>query len=237
MNLEALANPVIKTIVRCRKQCERIGRNLEIKIPAPFDDSIINKEVAEKLGINIPGAVRQLNAAFVEGVASGYAAQLKKEFEKEVFDFSPQEFVDSLIAEYDFSAVRGAENEDNLSDFDITIRSELRKLIRRGLAAGSFSGETRASLSVQTVKEAEENKLPEGKIALEDFELLIEAAAEKAVAKFQGRTYDFSVEPEFDEAGRMKNWGALYAVAEKEANDILAKKAEREKGLFADALF
>jgi hypothetical protein len=215
MNLDSISNPTRKTIVRQKKAYEERDLDGAVSTPLPFDTNDFNADALEAKGFSIGGLVRQMNQVFLENVGNNWGAVIRKAIKNGTPLPSQAEF-DKIVCAYDFTGVRRAStSDDDLSEEERIFLSELRKQLKLALRAGSFStAEPRVAMTVQTKKEAETDTCPENKMTLEDFDSLVAAAAEKAVFDYDGRRYDFSVAPEFDEAGNFVNWGALVSHAE-----------------------
>ena len=214
-----------KVIVRQEDDYEAAGLDGRRTIPLPWDESCYNIERLQELGFHIPGVIRQHNQNFVENIGNSYGARVRKAVEKGETLPNEEDF-DNLVASYDYSGIR-ASSETGMPLEERTFRTMLKKQLRNLLRNGIFSSDG-SPLTVQTTKEASKEELPDGKMALEDFEVLVECAAEGAEFGYDGLSFDFSGDPEFDENGDFLNFAAVSAFA----RDL----AEKEIALRRDAV-
>ena len=215
------ANHVTKKIVRQEEAYEAAGEDGERTLPLPFvldADLSIDDQIAN-LGFDRTGVIRGLNQLFVENIGNLYAARVKSAITKKTA-LPTQATMDEMVANYDFSGVR-ASSEAGMSREERTFRTELAKQLRNVLRAGVFSTDGSA-MTVQTKAEAAVEDLPDGKMALEDFENLVECAAEGVVFEYNEKAFDFSGEPVFDEDGNFGNFAAIVAWAKQLADETMA---------------
>jgi len=250
MKFDSLPNaPRTVSFVRQAEAYEDAGLTpdeYQFSISLPFAtnyEHFFNVAALEAAGINPVGLARQLDQVEKENLGNAFAAQVRKAVARKS-TLPTQAKLDELLAEYDFSGVRVASGE-SLSAEDNAIRTEIRSTLRALLRSGSLhpegvdaSGNTLVSTGIQTKDEAEKNELPAGKLDLDTFESLVEAAVEGGVAPIDwdncknpenNGTYqiDFSGEPEFDDDGEPTN---LPAVVEAARNLAMEKLALRKKG-------
>ena len=168
------------------------------------------------------GVVRGLNQLYTENVGNLWGAKIRNKIKKGT-GLPTEEDFNALVAAYDFSGVR-ATSEDSMPTEERLFRSQLKQQLRRLLKGGTFSpnGEP---LTVQNSKQAEAGELPAGKMALEDFESLIEIAIEGEAFRYMGREYDFSGDPEYDDEGNFGNFAAVVDFAK----DLAEKEMELRK--------
>jgi hypothetical protein len=228
MKAELYADNTTKTIVRQKDDYESVGLDPNIEIIMPFTAEDDRASIEAK-GVNWAGLMRQCNQVYKENLGNSFGAKARAAFDKNETPPGQAE-MDELVAAYDFSGAR-AVSEAGMSEEEKALRQMLRtqlKAILRG--GGVFSDE---ELTVQTVKEANENVLPDGKISVEDFNSLLENAAEGGVFEYNGASFDFGGDPEFDydDDGNVTSYLNLAAItahcgelaAEKLAADRRAK--------------
>ena len=248
MNLSNLPQPPRQvSFVRQADSYERAGiEDYEFQLSLPFASNFehfFNTEALEAAGISPVGLARQIDQVSKENLGNAFAAAVRKA-ESKGAPLPAQEFLDELFAKYDFSGVRVSSGE-SMSAEESAVRTELRSAIRALLRGGSLhpegidsNGNTVVSTGVQTKDEADKNELPPGKIDLDTFESLVEAALENSVATVEwdncknpenngSYVIDFSDAPEYDEDGEPSN---LSAVAEAAKNLAMEKLALRKKG-------
>lgn len=218
MNLTALSpEHDTKVIVRQEADYQEAGLDGRREIPLPFTLESINEGNIVALGFLPAGVVRAMNQTFVENVGNIHGSQVRNAIKKNL-DLPTPEAMEAILKEYNFSGVRVA-SEESMPEEERLFRSHLKKQLRSLLRQGAFSADG-APRTVQTQPEATKNELPEGKISLEDFAMLIESAAEQIPVEYDGMIFDFSGEPEYDEEGNFNNYAAIvdfaHDLAEKE---------------------
>ena len=218
MNFNALPSEHdTKVIVRQETDYNDAGLDGRREIPLPFTLESINEENITGLGFLPAGVVRALNQTFVENVANIHGSQVRNTIKKGLPLPAP-EAMEEILKAYNFSGIRTA-SEESMPEEERIFRSQLKKQLRSLLRQGAFSANGSA-LTVQTQPEATKNELPEGKISLEDFETLVESAAEQVAFEYDGMSFDFAGEPEYDEEGNFANYAAIvdfaHDLAEKE---------------------
>ena len=218
MNLTALSpNTDTKVIVRQENDYTEAGLDGRREIPLPFTLDSINEENIASLGFLPTGVVRAMNQVFVENVANIHGSQVRAAVKKGL-TLPDSEAMEEILKAYNFSGIRTS-SEESMPEEERVFRSQLKKQLRSLLRQGAFSAD-RSPLTVQTQPEASRKELPEGKISLEDFDTLVESAAEQVVFEYDGMSFDFAGEPEYDEAGDFNNYAAIvdfaHDLAEKE---------------------
>lgn len=220
----------VKTFSRQAANYEAADLDPTMSIVVPFtaeDD----RETIESKGVNWAGLMRQMNQVFKENIGNTFGSKIRTAVSKS--DPLPsQDDLNELVDKYDFSGAR-ISTETGMSEEEKAFRSVLRARLKLFLRAGVFSGDwdpktgQGSPLVVQTKKEADTDTLPEGKISVEDFDSLLEAAAERAIFEYEDRPYDFSEDPEFElnddgEVEQYNNVAAITAHAEEIAEAKLA---------------
>lgn len=223
MKIDALPeNAPTKKIVRQEADYEAAGLDGTVTLTLPFDESCVNADALTSRGFSVIGVVRGLNQLFAENVGNLWGSKVRNAVKNGV-SLPTEEDFNALVAAYDFSGARAA-SEAGMPTEERLFRSQLKQQLRRLLKGGTFSpnGEP---LTVQTSKQAEEGELPDGKMALEDFESLIEIAIEGEAFQYMGREYDFSGEPAYDDEGNFANFAAVVDFA----RDLAEKEMELRK--------
>lgn len=185
------------TFVRQEADYEAAGLSAEREILLPFDLSCVNEEVLTERGLQPAGVVRQLNQVTVENIGNALGSKIRAAVAKKEA-LPTQADVDKLVASYDFSGLRTT-GEAGMPESERMVRAELRSLLRSVARDGAFDPEGK-SLSIQTEKEAKAETLPAGKISIENFNNLVEAAAEGVEFEFNTITFDFGAEVKYIEA-------------------------------------
>lgn len=222
MNRDVLSECPTKTIVRQEAAYEAAGESGERVVILPIDLSCINSEELIRRGLSPAGLVIQMNQVTVENVGNLYAARARAAASKNE-SLPTQDDMDALLDSYDFSRIRTT-SEAGMSEEERVFRSNLRTQLKRFLKMGLFTPD-RTALTVQTVKEATEEKLPEHKISIEDFNGLIESAAEGIEWEFLGHSYDFGGEPKFDDQGQIASFSAIpHAARQLSAQEMELKR-------------
>lgn len=218
MNLNALPTDCdTKVIVRQENDYAEAGLDGRREIPLPFTLESINEDNITNLGFLPAGVVRAMNQVFVENVANIHGSQVRNAGKKNLALPAP-EAMEEILKAYNFSGIRTT-SEESMPESERIFRSQLKKQLRSLLRQGAFSANG-SHLTVQTQPEATKNELPDGKISLEDFEILCESAAEQVAFEYDGMSFDFAGEPEYDEEGNFGNYAAIvdfaHDLAEKE---------------------
>ena len=209
MNRENLpADCPTKTIVRQEAMYEAAGESGERVVLLPIDLSCVNADELIKRGFQPAGLVRQMNQVTVENIGNLYAARVRAAASKNE-PLPTQEDMDKLIDSYDFSGV-SASSEAGMPEEERVFRSNLKTQLKRFLRMGLFTPD-RTSLTVQTVKEASATppELPENKISIEEFNNLVECAAESVEWNFLEHSYNFGDEVKFDDQGQIASFSAI----------------------------
>ena len=221
-----------KTIVRQEADYEAAGIPAERVIPLPFDLACVNSEVLIERGATPAGVVRQMNQVFLENIGNALGSKARAAFANNVTPPS-QEDVDAMVAAYDFSGIRASGGDSGLPESERLFRTELRAMLRAVARDGALDPEGNP-LTVQTAKEAKEDKLPEGKISLEDFDSIVEAAAEGVAITYNELEFDFGAEVSYieqpDGTRQLGSYSAISDFAREQANEKLALK-QRSAGL------
>lgn len=194
MKTELYADNPTKTFVRQVEDYEAAGLDPQMTLimPVTIDD---DRASIEAKGISWAGLMRQVNQVFRENLGNSFGARVRAAVTKNQ-PLPTQAELDSLVASYDFSGARTTA-ETGISEGEKVFRSVLRLRLKDLLRVGVFSEDSETPLVVQSKKESTEKTLPAGKISLEDFEALVDAAAEGADFEFEDRAYAFGGDPEF----------------------------------------
>ena len=215
---EYSANPV-KTLSR---------QEVEVEITMPFDVDDTRESIETK-GVSWAGLIRQLNQVYKENLGNSFGAKVRAADSKGE-ELPGQEVMDALVAAYDFSGARTS-SESGMSEDEKELRSVLRTQLKAILRGGGVFADY--ELTVQTQKEATEGVLPEGKISVEDFNSLLENAAEGGVFEYSEASFDFGGDPEFeyDDDGTITAYKNLAAVtahcAEMAEANLAAKRSAK----------
>lgn len=194
MKTELYANNPTKTFVRQAEDYEAAGLDPTMTIIMPFtaDD---DKESIIAKGAKWPGLMRQMNQVLRENIGGSHGARARAAISKKQ-PLPTQTDVDKLVTNYDFSGAR-LTSELGMSEEEKSFRSVLRARLKELLRVGVFSADSETKLTVQTAKENSQKMLPDGKISVEEFDSLVEAAAENADFTYEDRIYTFGGDPEF----------------------------------------
>lgn len=224
MKLSALPENVrTKTIIRQESDYEAAGIDGCRTVPLPWDESCYNLDRLTELGFHIPGVIRQHNQNLVENIGNSYGASVRKAVEDKV-ELPGEEEFNALVERYDYSGSR-APSEAGMPLEERTLRTMLKQQLRALIREGVFSANGQG-LAIQTTKEAERKELPDGKMLLDDFNAIVESAIEAEVIEYDGLSFDFSGEPQFDENGDFLNFAAVLAFAQDLADQEMAIKAK-----------
>lgn len=231
MKLDAYSDNPVKSFVRQEADYNDAGLDPVRTIVLPFTTED-DRESIEAKGINWAGLMRQANQVYKENIGNSYAAKARVAFANEKTPPGQPE-LDELVRNYDFSGAR-ISSESGMPEGERIFRSTLRARLKDLLRFGVFSEDPEAKLTVQTQREATQEELPPNKISIEDFETLVESAAECAVFEYEDRDYDFSGDPEFeyDEEGNVASYRNLAAVPA-HCNELAEAKLERDRSMKA----
>lgn len=232
------------SMIREREAYEEAGQEPAVTVLLPFAanvDQLFNVHALTALGINAPKFAAQCDQLLKENTGNNWKAKRKAALAEKTPRFLGQPEFDELYANYDFSGVRTASSAEDLSDEEVELRRVLRDNLKEYLREGNLLAGA-PKLTIQMVKEAKADKLPVGKFPLAAFEELVEAAASRSTWTFdwtpfgiqvktdEGQatlgsyTIDFGAEPQFTDLGQIANHAAIVAVAETNANEVLATK-------------
>jgi len=223
MNRDVLTNCPTKTIVRQEAAYEASGESAERTVILPIDLECVNSDELVRRGLSPAGLVIQMNQVTVENIGNLYAARVRAAASKNE-PLPTQEDMDALIDSYDFSRVRTT-SEAGMPEEERVFRSNLRTQLKRFLKMGLFTPD-RTALTVQTVKEATAEELPDNKISIEEFNNLVEAAAEGIEWAFLDHSYDFGAEVKFDEQGQIASFSAIPHAARQLASQEMELKRQ-----------
>lgn len=212
MNTNLYVDAPVKTFIR--QEADYIAQGLDgtvsLVMPVDVEDDRVSIEAK---GINWPGLMRQLNQVYKENVGNLFAAAIRKALSKNE-PLPGQKELDAIVAKYDFSGVRVSSGDSGMSEAEKVFHSILRSRLKDLLRAGIFSADRETKLTVQTQVELAENELKDGKVSVEDFETIVEAATEGAVFDYEDRSYNFGGTPkfEYDDEGNIASYENLAAV-------------------------
>lgn len=216
----------------------RIARkDIEFTVAEPFTLEHVNEEALLALGAQPAGVVRQLNQVYVENLGNAIRSKIITA-ESNSTPAPDQSVMDILQSNYDFSGVRTSTGEEGLPE-DLKIQYRIaRENLRDYARNGNFSADGTAQ-TIQTIKEAKEGSLKPTKMALEEFNALVECCVEglawegPTITKAnnperigQPLVIDFSIEPAF-EGDIPLNYGAFRARVMDLAGEKLAENQRK----------
>jgi hypothetical protein len=187
MKFDSLPNSCTKSkIVRQGEEYEKIGGDGKFTIPLPFATNVeyifnnpeaTAKQILEGMGISVLGLAKQMDQVQKENIGNLLNSKIKFAISKSQ-PLPDQSVADAIVTSYDFSGSRVSSDESGMTEEERAVRAEIKKILRALLSGGAFLSPegARQEMKVQTVSEAKENKLPDGKVSLNTFLSMVEAA-------------------------------------------------------------
>lgn len=221
-----------KTVVIAATAYKAAGfENQTFQIAEPFTPD--NFSSLADSGVNVEGFAKQINSLFVTRISSAMTALVKSVVESnaksndEPADLPTQSDLDSIIAKYDFSGVRGSgEKKPARTAFDKIWAKHARDVVRGMLEKFGYNNEEAGlTLSVPAKVAKKDDPKPNGKVPydlfMEEIRLFIEGENVWASPEEGGEEKFFTYRESLLEAARTEAAAAEAAVRLAAARPIL----------------